>query len=226
MWIEIGGLLPQDKGGLMRLFRVSLLLSLALLVMIAACSPAPTAAPPTVAPTQSAPTETSTPLIAATIEVTAEATTAAEATLAATAESTAAATEAGLISTREATAEADSTAESTASAQVFMLRQTGFPAGCAITPNADPGVNIRSAPTRNSELLGGLLTGSWVVASGVNETGTWFQISAPGTPVDGGWITRQNVKLRTGCTCIRGGLCQQEGTPVPTRQEATAEATP
>jgi hypothetical protein len=196
-------------------------LSLALLIAVAACSPAATPAPPTPAPpTQGAPTETPTPLIAATVEVTAEATTATEAataemTIAATDDSTAAATEAGLISTREATA------ESTSSAQMFMIRQTGNPAACAITPTSGEGVNIRQAPTKDSALLGGLLRGAWVVASGVNQTGTWFQISAPGTPADGGWITRQNVALRRGCSCVVGGLCH----PDAVTPSATAEAT-
>ncbi len=190
----------------MGLLRISTLLSLGLLAAMAACSPAPTPAPPTVAPpTESAPTITATPLIAATMEITAEATTPAEATRAVT--------EAALLSTRETTAEADLTAEATASAPLYLIRQDGPPAACAITPTEGQGVNIRQSPTKDSALLGGLLRGAWVVAQGINQAGSWFQISAPGTPVDGGWITRQNVAIHRGCTCVAGGLCRPADAP-------------
>lgn len=181
-----------------------MLLSLALLVAVAACSTAPAAtalAPTVAAPTQSAPTVTPTPLIAATIEATAEA--------------TAAATDAALISTREATAEAASTAESTASAQLYLIRQPIPGPACSISPTGGQGVNIRRDPTRQSAAIGGLLRGAWVLAKGLDASAGWFQISAPNTPVDGGWITGQSVAIRGVCNCTPGGTCER-GAPLPT----------
>ncbi len=194
----------------MRSLRVSRLLSLVFLAAVTACSlsTAPTPIPPTAAPpTQSAPTATPTPLIAATIEVTADATTDATA---------------ALLSTPAATADA----ESTASAQLYLIRQPLPGPACSISPTGGQGVNIRRDPTKQSAAIGGLLRGAWVLAKGLDASGKWFQISAPNTPVDGGWITGQNVAIRGVCNCVPDGSCER-GAPIPTaRPAATAESTP
>lgn len=73
-----------------------------------------------------------------------------------------------------------------------------YPA-CSVVPSGGYEVNIRQAPSTGSAIVGRLGAASWInVAQAVNG---WYQVSYPGTPVHGGWISGSVVALTQPCTC-------------------------
>jgi uncharacterized protein YgiM (DUF1202 family) len=70
---------------------------------------------------------------------------------------------------------------------------------CSVAPTGAFNVNIRSIAALNGRVVGTLLAGSWVrVTQRLND---WYQVSYPGTPVQGAWIAASVVELRTPCNC-------------------------
>lgn len=61
------------------------------------------------------------------------------------------------------------------------------------------GQNIHASADDTSTVLGILPAGNWVAVT-QRVTG-WYQVSLPGTPVDGGWINRGGVLLAQDCSC-------------------------
>jgi uncharacterized protein YgiM (DUF1202 family) len=70
---------------------------------------------------------------------------------------------------------------------------------CSVAPTGAYNVNIRGTATLNGPVVGTLLAGSWVrVMQRLND---WYQVSYPGTPVQGAWISASVVELRAPCNC-------------------------
>lgn len=85
------------------------------------------------------------------------------------------------------------------STPVFRLVQAPPVAVCGLMPTVDA-ANIRSGAGMNFPIQGVLPAGSWVMARNVSAGG-WYQISAPGTVVNGGWISGTVVGLQQPCVC-------------------------
>ncbi|MCU0466319.1 MAG: FecR domain-containing protein, partial [Anaerolineae bacterium] len=101
--------------------------------------------------------------------------------------------------------------------------------GCAasITITDDVSLNIRSGPSRDSELLGTLFAEDITQFYGVNETGDWYRIMFE----DGfGWVQARTGVLEPGCAGLRPfpDTFLEDGeapTPDPTEPAATPTAT-
>jgi hypothetical protein len=70
---------------------------------------------------------------------------------------------------------------------------------CSVAPTGAFSVNIRSTATLSGPVVGTLLGGSWVRVA--QRLGDWYQVSYPGTPVQGAWISASVVELRAPCYC-------------------------
>ncbi len=84
---------------------------------------------------------------------------------------------------------------------------------CSIVPSVDA-ANIRSGAGTNFPVIGVMLSGNWVMASRLTNSG-WYQIVALGTIVNGGWISSTVVDLQQPCICTPD-TCAQSGIVPPT----------
>jgi uncharacterized protein YgiM (DUF1202 family) len=73
---------------------------------------------------------------------------------------------------------------------------------CSVAPNGAFNVNIRTTAALNGPVVGTLIAGSWVRVA--QRFGDWYQVSYPGTPVQGAWISASVVELRAPCNCTPG----------------------
>ncbi|MBI1281708.1 MAG: SH3 domain-containing protein [Anaerolineaceae bacterium] len=96
---------------------------------------------------------------------------------------------------------------------LYRLTQPLPAAICSVVPNVDAS-NIRSGPGTNFPVIGVILANNWVMASRLSSSG-WYQIAAPGTVVNGGWISSTVVNLQQPCICTPDS-CAQSGIVPPT----------
>lgn len=96
---------------------------------------------------------------------------------------------------------------------VFHLKQPLPAPTCSVVPAVDA-VNIRSGAGTNFPVIGIMDAGNWVLASRLMDSG-WYQITASGTVVNGGWISNTVVTLQQPCICTPNG-CTQSGIVPPT----------
>jgi len=98
------------------------------------------------------------------------------------------------------------------STPVYNLSQPLPAPVCSIVPTVDA-ANIRSGAGTNFPVIGTLLANNWVLVSRL-MTSNWYQISAPGTVVNGGWIAGNIVTLQQPCVCTPDS-CTQSGIVPP-----------
>jgi uncharacterized protein YgiM (DUF1202 family) len=85
---------------------------------------------------------------------------------------------------------------------------------CSVYPAGAYDVNIRQSASTNSAIVGRLKQASWVQVAGLYNG--WYQVSYPGTPVHGGWISSSVAWLTQPCVC--GPACVVPApTPYPTQ---------
>jgi len=85
---------------------------------------------------------------------------------------------------------------------------------CSLSPIVTAGSNIRSGPGTSFPIIGVLPQANWVSAVRIDVNG-WYQISLPGTVVDGGWISNTVVALQQPCVCGANN-CTAVNNPPPT----------
>jgi Bacterial SH3 domain len=96
---------------------------------------------------------------------------------------------------------------------VYIVSHLGPGPVCSLTPTV-AGANIRSGPGTNYPIIGVLPAANWVSAVRLDGSG-WYQISFPGTPVEGGWMSNTVVALQQPCVCGPNN-CVAVTTPYPT----------
>ncbi len=84
---------------------------------------------------------------------------------------------------------------------------------CSISPTV-AGANVRSGPGTNFPIIGVVPAANWVSATRIDSNG-WYQITSPGTPVEGGWMSNTVVALQQPCVCGPNN-CVTVTTPYPT----------
>lgn len=94
---------------------------------------------------------------------------------------------------------------------------------CAAFPTSGA-VNIRSGPGTVYPVIGLLPEGNWVLARWVDASSAWYQISYPGSPVEGGWLSSTVTQLQGPCTCSTSIGCSPYSQP-PTNLPPTAGPT-
>lgn len=98
-------------------------------------------------------------------------------------------------------------------APLYAIRQPLPAPSCGVVPTVNS-ANIRSGPGTNFPVIGVLPANNWVSAIRIDSNG-WYQISAPGTSVDGGWISNTVTSLTQPCVCGPNN-CTVVTTIVPT----------
>jgi hypothetical protein len=98
------------------------------------------------------------------------------------------------------------------STPVYNLSQPLPAPVCSIVPTVEA-ANIRSGAGTNFPVIGTVLANNWVLVSRLT-TSNWYQISAPGTVVNGGWIAGNIVTLQQPCVCTPDS-CTQSGIVPP-----------
>lgn len=84
---------------------------------------------------------------------------------------------------------------------------------CGLVPNV-AAANIRSGPGTNYPVQGVLPSGNWIRPTRI-DSGGWYQVSLPGSPVDGDWVSSTVVILQQPCVCGPNN-CTSVTTPIPT----------
>jgi len=88
------------------------------------------------------------------------------------------------------------------STPVYAVYQPVYSSGtplCAAMPAGNYSVNIRSGPSTSYPVVASLPVNNWISAS--QAVSGWYQVSFPGTPANGGWVSASYVTLQQPCAC-------------------------
>jgi hypothetical protein len=107
---------------------------------------------------------------------------------------------------------------------VYSVRQPVPAPACGVIANS-VAVNVRNGGGTNYSIVGVLPTNNWLRATRVDVNG-WYQVSAPGTPVDFGWISGGFVTLQQPCACTGSACSATVVTPAQPPGRATATQPP
>jgi hypothetical protein len=83
---------------------------------------------------------------------------------------------------------------------VFVVDQPAPGPACALVPLEGSVLEVRQDASSDSELLGQVEVGHYILATRRNQD-FWYQVSLADTPVDGGWVAPDNVFVVQDCAC-------------------------
>jgi hypothetical protein len=96
---------------------------------------------------------------------------------------------------------------------VFQVNQGGAAPACSVLPSVNV-ANIRNGAGTNFTIVAQVRSGNWLRAVRLTESG-WYQVTLPGTPAEGGWISNTVTALQQPCVC-GPNTCVSVSTPPPT----------
>jgi hypothetical protein len=94
----------------------------------------------------------------------------------------------------------DTVSETDEPGGVFVVNQPAPGPACALVPLEGSVLEIRQDASSDSQLLGQVEVGHYILAARRNED-FWYQVSLPNTPVNNGWVAPDNAFVVQDCAC-------------------------